>query len=153
MRKLRQNKSAFIVEEHDVLGGKAKVLRTAQSGKIYQLRMWVPDEKKYVRETLKTRDLKAAKDRAEKRVFEIFSDIQTGRKIFGITLSELVKKYQEWRKQDVDIGNITVGRIITIKSQLKHLLAFKGSDTKVNELERESPVLSMQTGDEKQPRV
>ena len=59
MRKLRQNKSAFIVEEHDVLGGKAKVLRTAQSGKIYQLRMWVPDEKKYVRETLRTRDLES----------------------------------------------------------------------------------------------
>jgi integrase len=135
LKKLRQNKSAFIVEEHDVLG-KAKVLRTAQSGKIYQLRMWVPDEKKYVRETLKTRDLKTAMLRAEKRVFEIFSDIQTGRKIFGIRLSELVEKYQEWRQQDVDMGNITAGRLVTIKSQLKHLLTFKGSDTKVNELER-----------------
>jgi len=138
LRKLQQNKSAFIVEEHEVLGGKAKVLRTVQSGKIYQLRMWVPDEKKYVRETLKTRDLETARLRAEKRFFEIFSDIQNGRKIFGITLSELVEKYREWRQQDVDMGNITAGRLIAIKSQLKHFLAFKGSDTKVNELERES---------------
>ena len=133
MRAPRQKKSAFIVEEHDVLGGKAKVLKTAQSGKIYQLRMWIPDEKSYVRETLKTRDLETAKRRAEKRVFEIYSDIKTGRKIFGITLSELVEKYQEWRQQDVDTGNITAGRLVTIRSQLKHFLAFKGSDTKVND--------------------
>ena len=47
---------------------------------------------------------------------------------FGITLSELIEKYEDWRQQDMDIENITAGRLVTIKSQLKHLLAFKGSE-------------------------
>ena len=134
----RRSKSAFIVEEHDVLD-KAKVLRTAQSGDVYQLRMWVPDEKKYLRETLRTRDLATAMDRAEERVFQIYSDIKTGRKIFGATLSELVSIYLDWRlENDVKTRNITSGRLTTISSQLKHLLEFKGDNTKVSELDKSS---------------
>jgi integrase len=134
----RLSKSAFIVEEHDVLD-KAKVLRTGQSGDVYQLRMWVPDEKKYLRETLRTRDLATAMDRAEERVFQIYSDIKSGRKIFGATLSELVSIYLDWRlENDVKTGNITSGRLVTIRSQLKHLIEFKGGNTKVSELDKSS---------------
>jgi hypothetical protein len=137
-RMARLSKSAFIVEEHDVLD-KAKVLRTGQSGDVYQLRMWVPDEKKYLRETLRTRDLATAMDRAEERVFQIYSDIKSGRKIFGATLSELVSIYLDWRlENDVKTGNITSGRLTTIRSQLKHLIEFKGGNTKVSEIDKSS---------------
>ena len=63
----RQSKSSFIVEQHDVLGGKAKVIRTAQSGSVYQLRVWVEGEKRYLRETLKTKDLQTAINRADSK--------------------------------------------------------------------------------------
>jgi len=98
----------------------------------------VTEEKKYIRRSLKTRDLATAKERAEKIVFETMSDISTGRKIFGITLDELVQQYLAWRQVDVDNGTITEGRHITIRSQMKHFLRYKSVDLKVSELDRNS---------------
>ena len=122
-----------------MLGGKAKVLRTRDSGKVYQLRMWIEKEKRYLRETLKTKDLETALKRGEERVFQIYAEVFSGKKIFGITLKELVDKYLEWRNiDDVATGNITKGRLGTLSSHLKHLLAYKGDDTKIASLDRKS---------------
>ena len=46
------------------------------------------------------------------------SDVARGRKIFGTTLTGLVEVYVRWRQEDVDLGNITKGRLSTIKFQL-----------------------------------
>jgi len=134
----RQSKSSFIVEQHDVLGGKAKVIRTAQSGSVYQLRVWVEGEKRYLRETLKTKDLQTAINRAETRVFQIYSDVATGKKMFGIKLQEAVDKYLALRKSEVDIGRITAGRLGTVASHINHLVAYKGEDIKLSDLDRTS---------------
>ncbi len=134
----RTKKSAWITEEHDILGGKAVVLRVAASGDVYQFRMWISEEGKYIRKSLKTRDLETAKKRAEEIVFQTMSDVASGRKMFGITLGELVQEYLEWRLEDVEIGNITAGRLVTLKSQMKHLLAYKNASLKLAELGRES---------------
>ena len=83
--------SAFTSEEHDILGGKAKMLRVRQSGDVWQFRMWITDEGKYIRRSLRTRDYHSAVERAEKIVFETLGDIKSGRKIFGITLGELAR--------------------------------------------------------------
>lgn len=134
----RKSKSSFIIEQHDVLGGKGKVIRTAQSGSMYQLRVWIEGEKQYLRETLKTKDLQTAIFRAETRIFQIYSDVATGKKMFGITLKDAVKQYIDLRKSEVEIGRITAGRLLTINSHLKHLLSYKGADTKLSDLDRKS---------------
>ena len=100
--------------------------------------MWVAEEKKYVRKTLNTRDLKTAVQRAETLYLQLYSDVASGKKLFGITLGELVDQYLKWRKQDVKGGNITAGRLVTLTSQLKHLKEFKGEDAKLSELDRQS---------------
>lgn len=130
--------SAFTSEEHDILGGKAKMLRVRQSGDVWQFRMWITDEGKYIRRSLRTRDYHSAVERAEKIVFETLGDIKSGRKIFGITLGELVNAYVCYREIDVENGDITAGRLVTIKSQLKHFISFKSDDLKLAELERNS---------------
>lgn len=137
-RRVRKNKSAFHTDEHDVLNGRAKVFRTDASGDFWQLRMWVAAEAKYVRKTLKTKDLDTAVLRGEEEVLKIMSDVSNGRKIFGITLKELTDKYVDWRQEDVELGNITAGRLVTIKSQIKHLLAYKGEKLKLSELDEKS---------------
>jgi len=48
-RKKSEESIPFLTEEHEILDGKAKVLRTRDSGDIYQLRIWVPQKKKYIR--------------------------------------------------------------------------------------------------------
>ena len=134
----KRTTSAFTREEHDILGDKAKIMRVAASGDVWQFRMWIQQEGKYIRKSLRTRDYDTAVERAEEIVFKTFSDIKTGRRIFGATLKELVDEYVKWRQEDVEVGNITAGRLVTIQSQLKHLLAYKTGDLKISELERNS---------------
>ena len=131
-------KKSFYEDEREVIGGRAKVIRTRQSGEVWQLRMWVSGEGKYLRESLKTTDLETAISRAETRYLQIYSDIKTGRKIFGITLGELVKAYISKRQEDVIAGLITKERVGTIHAHLKHLLSYKGANTKVGHLDRNS---------------
>jgi len=131
-------RKSFYDDEREIMGGRAKVLRTRQSGQVWQLRMWVSGEGKYLRESLKTTDLETAINRAETRYLQIYSDIKTGRKIFGITLGELVAAYISKREEDVVAGLITKERVGTIHAHLKHLLLYKGENTKVGHLDRNS---------------
>ncbi len=137
-RKKRENKGSWSDQNHDILAGKASILRVRNSGDVWQFRMWVGEEKKHLRKSLKTRDFETAVKRAEELVFKTFSDVSTGRKIFGITLQELVDAFLSWRAKDVESGLITKGRLGTIKSQTNHILKFKMPDLKVSELDRNS---------------
>ena len=123
-------------ETHEILGGKALIFRVKASGDIWQFHMWIAEEKKYLRKTLQTTDTDTAIKRAETKYLEIYSDVKTGKKIFGITLSELIFAYIAWRSKDVDGGKITAGRLLTIQSQLRNLVRYKSKDTKISGLDR-----------------
>lgn len=56
--------STFTSEEHDILGGRAKILRVKASGDVWQFRMWISDEGKYIRKSLRTKDYEYAVERA-----------------------------------------------------------------------------------------
>ena len=131
-------KTAVVSEQQPILGGKALILRVPVSGDVWQFRMWVPEERKYVRKTLNTRDLKTAIERAETLYLQLYSDLAAGKRLFGITLKELVAEYLKWRADDVKAATITQGRLGTLTAHLKHLLAYKGAETKLNELNRTS---------------
>ena len=137
-RAYRPPVSAVMQQQHDILGGEARIFRTKASGDVWQFRMWISDEQKYFRKTLKTRDFDTAVERAKKLFLETMSDVKTGRKIFGITLGELVDQYLDWRIEDASIGHITKDRVVTMRSQLKHLLSMKDRSLKVAELDRQS---------------
>ena len=137
-KRVRVNAGGFQHSNHEILGGKGKVFRVPNSGDVYQFQMWIPEEKKYLRKSLKTKDLETAMKRGEDLYLQTFSDVQSGRKLFGITLQELSDAYLKWREEDVALGNITKGRLGTMSSQMKHLLAYKGHQTKVSELDRNS---------------
>ena len=109
-----------------------------RSGGVYQFRMWVPDEKKYLRRSMKTTDKETAINRAEEMVFKVHSDLATGRKLFRITLGELVEKYLQWRWNDVEINHITKERWGTIRSQANALLRVKNPELRVAELDKNS---------------
>ena len=114
------------------------IFRVKASGDIWQFRMWIAEEKKYLRKTLQTTDTDTAIKRAETKYLEIYSDVKTGKKIFGITLSELICAYIAWRSKDVDGGKITAGRLLTIQSQLRNLVRYKSKETKISGLDRSS---------------
>ncbi|MAI50029.1 MAG: integrase [Rhodospirillaceae bacterium] len=137
-KRIRKNEGGFQHSNHEILGGKSKVFRVPNSGDVWQFQMWIPEEKKYLRKSLRTKDLETAKSRAEELYLQTYSDVSSGRKIFGMTLQGLVDEYLKWREDDVSLGNITKGRHGTMQSQLKHLVSMKGGVTKIGELDRNS---------------
>jgi integrase len=110
----------------------------SRSGAVYQCRIWVPDERKYLRKSLKTTDYETAKKRGETLILQTLSDVASGRKLFGITLGELVDKFLDYRWKDVENGTITEGRLTTIQSQCRALLRTKPRSTKIAELDENS---------------
>jgi len=137
-RAKRTSKGTWTKENHEILGGKAMIHRVNQSGDVWQLRMWIPEEKKYLRKSLKTRDLETAKNRAEEEAFKTFSDVKSGRKLFGISLGELIDSFLEWRQKDVEAGTITKGRWNTIKTQTNRIKEFKKPEIKIAEFDANS---------------
>ena len=121
-----------------LLGGKGEIYRMLRSNQVYQCRIWVPSERKYVRKSLKTSDHETAKLRGEELIFKILGEVAQGKKLFGITLGELVDKFLDYRLEDAKNGVITEGRFTTIQSQCRALLRAKSPKIKIAELDENS---------------
>ena len=126
----------------EVLSGKGIVYLQEERSPSYQVRIWVQEEKKYVRKSLKTTDRDTAIIRAEEMCLKLLSEVASGKKIFGITLEELVTLYLDYRLLDVERNKksngqegITKERWGTIKSQLNALLRIKPPSMKISEFE------------------
>ena len=82
-----------------------------RSGDVWQFRMYVCGENKNYRESLKTRDLPTALHAGRELGLELQGKLQSGVKLFGLSLRELVDEYVTHRKRDVAAGIITEGRL------------------------------------------
>jgi integrase len=105
-------------------------------GKYYQFRMWLTNERKYARFSLKTTNHSTAKDKAKLYYHELMAKQLAGKTYFSKTTKQGVEQYLTQRQLDVDAGLIVKGRLGTIKIHLNHWLEFIGRDTKLKELER-----------------
>ena len=121
-----------------LLGRKGEIYRMSRSSAVYQCRIWVPNERKYVRKSLKTTDYETAKLRGEELIFKILGEVAQGKKLFGITLGELVDMFLEYEGERVKEGFITEGRLTTIQSQCRALLRTKPRSIKIAELDENS---------------
>lgn len=121
-----------------LLGRKGEIYRMSRSSAVYQCRIWVPNERKYVRKSLKTTDYETAKLRGEELIFKILGEVAQGKKLFGITLGELVDMFLEYEGERVKGGFITEGRLTTIQSQCRALLRTKPRSIKIAELDENS---------------
>ena len=55
----------------DIYDGDIRIFRTTKSGDVFQLRMWISEEKKYIRKTLRTRDKQIAISLAQKEYISV----------------------------------------------------------------------------------
>ena len=83
--------SKFYTAEHDICDGQVKLLRTKQSGDVWQMRCWISAEKQYVKKSLRTRDLEQAKEKGRKLYYSMMGRIEAGQRLFTITLGELIE--------------------------------------------------------------
>ncbi|TRV26108.1 MAG: integrase [Microcystis wesenbergii Mw_MB_S_20031200_S109D] len=107
-----------------------------QRGEYWQMRMWLSEEKKYARISLRTRNRDTAIDKAKKRYHELMAQQLAGKTYFSKTAKQGVEEYLKQRQKDVEAELIVKGRYGTIKTHLEHWLNFIGRDTKLKEMER-----------------
>ena len=105
-------------------------------GDFWHFRMWLANERKYARFSLKTRNKQTAIDKAEERYYELKVLEKQKKPYFSITAKDGAAKYLATRQNDVEDGNIVKGRLSTIKTHLEHWLDFVKRDTKLKDLER-----------------
>jgi integrase len=103
-------------------------------GEHWHFRMWLEDEKKYARRSLKTKKETEAKELAKSLYFKIYSKIQQGDKFFSMSAKEGVDAYLKERYNDVIIGLIVKKRHKSLSQHLKHFLNFVGENKKLKEL-------------------
>jgi hypothetical protein len=105
-------------------------------GEYWHMRMWLPQERKYARFSLKTRNKSTAKDKAELHFHELKVLEKMGKSYFSKTTKSGVEMYLEEREKDVAAGIIVKERFSVIRTQLNNWLNIIGKDTKLKELER-----------------
>jgi integrase len=110
-------------------------------GDIWQFRYWLEKERRYVRLSLKTKNVDIATERAKKHFVSIKSVTDSGRTYYSRTTKDGVLMYLEYRKGHIDsrtTKSIVKGRYGTIRAHLEHWLDFIERDTKLKELDRDS---------------
>lgn len=120
-----------ISDVHDLFDGRIRIYRTVKSGDVWQFRMYVQAEKRYVRESLRTRDKEIARQRAEAKFIEYSARILRDEKIFSITAKQLVEKYVAYETERHESGQIRLGRLANVRTHVKHYLRFVGEKTAI----------------------
>lgn len=115
----------------DLLDGQVRIYRTTHSGDVYQLRLWVSEERKYIRKSLRTRDKNQAIRIAENDFILYKARLIKGEKIFSVTAKTLRDKYLEHVQELLEGNQLSKGRVTNIKVYTKHYLDFVGEKTPV----------------------
>lgn len=102
-------------------------------GEYWQFRMWLANERKYVRLSLNTTNLNTAKEELKKHYYELKAKEYAGVTHFSKTAKDGVAMYLAQRENHIGV-NITKGRFSTIKTHLQHWLDYIKRDTKLKEL-------------------
>lgn len=120
-----------ITETHPIYDGEVIIFRTLPSGDVWQFRHYIPEEQRYVRKSLKTRDKTIAIDKAKKLFIENKAKIQSGEKLFSLTSTELVEKFLEYEKERMEGGQISIGRFRALKVHCRHYVDFINKNQKI----------------------
>lgn len=120
----------------EIFDGNVTIYKTTNSGDVYQFQMYVKDEQRYVRKSLKTRDKQVAISLAQKEFIFYQSKIIQGEKLFSLTAEELVEKYLIYINDLVEEEQLSKGRASNIKTFTKHYLDFVGKKTKIQAIDR-----------------
>ena len=120
--------------EIPIMDGIAKIKR-CKSSNIWQFSMWIKKEKKYYRATTGTRNTEQAIEIAQTETAKLIYRSETKKeKIFGITVSEGIAEFLDWKRRQIATKLILPQRLQTIISHLAHFEKYLDGQFKVNEI-------------------
>ena len=125
-------------EHHSIFDGLAHIFQQKSNGDVWQFRMWLPNEKKHYRKSLKTTNFNRALVSGKELALELNTNMSVGKKNFGITVEELLELYLENREKDIgdEDGQITKGTWKALRSKLKQGILMLGLSRKVSHIEQ-----------------
>ena len=123
---------------HSLFDGLAHIYqKTEYSGDVWQFRMWIKDENRHYRKSLRTTNFNDALEKAKDMALELSSNQRVGKRIFSITLEELVDLYIEYREKDIgtEDTDITKGRWLAIGFSLAWIIRILGKNRKISTID------------------
>ena len=111
----KKNKTDKSHSQNYVLEGAALIYKRESNLNVCLFLMYASNEHKDYRVSLRTRDFESAVKKGLNLVLELSSQVHRGMKVFGISLGELTEKYLKYQHNDVLVGDIVVGRWITMR--------------------------------------
>ena len=81
---------------------------------VWQFRMWISSEKKYVEKSLHTKKKTDAVDLAEELYIKLRNELANGKTLFAPTYAEAMQQYIAYKQREVDVNALTDGRLTTI---------------------------------------
>ena len=133
-----QRRKSRMSDERELFDGRVLIYRTTNSGDVYQARIYVASEQRYVRKSLKTRELEIACKRAENLFFDVSARVRSGEKLFSISAAELRDRFVAVQEELVKAGQLSQGRFGNIKTFTRHYLEFVGENTRIQNIEARS---------------
>ena len=112
----------FQTEQINLYGGDVKVFRR-ESGGVWQVKIWITEEQKYLRKSLRTRDEDLARRLAEDEYIQVKAKRLTGQKLFKVTFHKVIDEWLEEQQKTIGISK-TKGRYQAIVSQTNWLKKF-----------------------------
>jgi integrase len=134
--KKRARQVARMSEVTEIYDGKIRIHKTTHSGDVWQMRMYIAEERKYIRASLRTRDKQVAKTLAENEFIKYRAKLLNGEKIFSLSADELRKKYLIHVGELVESGQTSEGRARNIKTFIGHYVRFVGATMKIQSIDK-----------------
>ena len=126
-----------ITFHQSIFDGEASIYKTKERGNNYQFRMFIKDENKHYRKSLRTDDYDIAEEKAKKLTKDLMAHGMSEKRVFSITIRQLIEKYVAYRENDIDLlTGISLMRWQIIKSQLKYLPILLGENTTLSTIDR-----------------
>jgi integrase len=122
--------------EIEIMDGEAKIF--TNDFDIWQFRMWIREEKKHVRKSLKTKDKERALLEARKLYVKLLGQVESGQKLFGEKIELAIQPYLNEKRSQIGLGDETTiveGRYNTIATHLRHFCDYIGRGTKITDLD------------------
>jgi hypothetical protein len=117
-------------QRYSIFGGKA-VIKQNKFG-VWQFRMRISSEKKYVEKSLRTKKKTDAVELVEELYIKLRNELANGKTLFAPTYEEAMQHYIAYKQREVDVNALTDGRLTTIKTHLSHFIEYIDKNKRKN---------------------
>ena len=133
---MTEKQNNWMANVHQLFDGDCKIFTSNKSGGVHQLHVWVKDEGKMYRKSLRTKHLETALEKGKEEYRNITARVNQGKKIFSDDVTTVAKRFLGWKNADVKSGTIVKGRLTTITTHIRHMLSYLHGDMKVSDIHK-----------------